>query len=77
MYKEKQFRIRSTEDVIADLERARGFASSIKRIFFADGDAFIRKSEEQLKISAAVKRIPRMRKGEHVCFTKKRAYKDG
>jgi len=57
MYKEKQFRIRSTEDVIADLERARGFASSIKRIFFADGDAFIRKSEEQLKISAAVKRI--------------------
>lgn len=33
MYKEKQFRIRSTEDVIADLERARGFASSIKRIF--------------------------------------------
>lgn len=57
MYKEKQFRIRSTEDVIADLERARGFASSIKRIFFADGDAFIRKSEEQLKISAAAKRI--------------------
>ena len=57
MYKEKQFRIRSTEDVIADLESARGFASSIKRIFFADGDAFIRKSEEQLKISAAVKRI--------------------
>ena len=57
MYKEKQFRIRSTEDVIADLERARGFASSIKRIFFADGDAFIRKSEEQLKISAAVRRI--------------------
>lgn len=57
MYKERRFRIRSTEDVIADLERARGFASSIKRIFFADGDAFIRKSEEQLKISAAVKRI--------------------
>ena len=57
MYKEKQFRIRSTEDVIADLERARGFASSIRRIFFADGDAFIRKSGEQLKISAAVKRI--------------------
>ena len=57
MYKEKQFRIRSTEDVIADLERARGFASSIKRIFFADGDAFISKSEEQLKISAAVKCI--------------------
>ena len=57
MYKEKQFRIRCTEDVIADLERARGFASSIKRIFFADGDAFIRKGEEQLKISAAVRRI--------------------
>ncbi len=57
MYKEKKFRIRSVDDVLCDLERARGFASSIKRIFFADGDAFMRKSEEQLSISAAVRRI--------------------
>lgn len=57
MYKEKKFRIRSVDDVLRDLERARGFASSIRRIFFADGDAFMRKSEEQLSISAAVRRI--------------------
>ncbi|MDD6722023.1 MAG: radical SAM protein [Christensenellales bacterium] len=57
MYKEKSFRIRKTEDVIADLETARGFSNRIRRIFFADGDAFIRNTEDQLIILNAVKRV--------------------
>lgn len=57
MYKEKRFRLRSVPDVISDLERARGFASRIPRIFLADGDAFIRKIEDQLEIMAAIARI--------------------
>ncbi len=57
MYKEKRFRLRSVADVIADLERARGFAPRIPRIFLADGDAFIRKAEDQLEIMAAIRRI--------------------
>ena len=57
MYKEKQFRVKSIENVIDDLKLAREYDEYVKRIFFADGDAFIRKSEDQLKIAAAVKKI--------------------
>lgn len=57
MYKEKRFRARPVADVVADLELARGWSHRIPRIFFADGDAFVRRADQQLEIMAAVKRI--------------------
>lgn len=57
MYKEKRFRLRTVEEVINSLTTARGFEGGIRRIFFADGDAFIRPAVQQLEIMAAVKRI--------------------
>lgn len=52
MYKDKTFRIRPLEDVEEDLEMARKFYNRIKvrRIFLADGDALIVKTEDMLRI---------------------------
>ncbi len=57
MYREKRFRIRPVEDVAGDLTTARRFSGAISRLFFADGDAFIRPAGEQLLLLAQVKRI--------------------
>lgn len=57
MYKEKRFRLRPLTDVKGDLERARGFVRFAGRIFFADGDAFIRKAEEQAELMESVRRL--------------------
>lgn len=57
MYKEKRFRVRPVEDVVRDLETARGWAKRVPRIFFADGDAFVRRAEQQLEIMSAVRRL--------------------
>ena len=46
MYKNKKFRIRPLEDVVADLEECAAlYGSQVKRIFMADGDAMIVKTE--------------------------------
>ena len=50
MYKDKTFRVKPIETIINDLETARGKYHSIKRIFLADGDALILKSELLFKI---------------------------
>lgn len=52
MYKEKNFRVRKLEEVVEDLHMARQYYSSIpiKRIFLADGDALIVKTEDLLYI---------------------------
>ncbi len=52
MYKDKTFRIRPLADVEEDLEMARKYYSHIKvrRIFLADGDALIVKTEDMLHI---------------------------
>lgn len=52
MYKDKTFRIRPLEEVEEDLEMARKFYNRIKvrRIFLADGDALIVKTEDMLRI---------------------------
>lgn len=57
MYKEKNFRIRKTEDIIEDLILGRQEYSKVERIFLADGDALIIKTEELLKILEAIKTI--------------------
>ena len=50
MYKDKKFRIRPLEEVVEDLEMARSYYSRImvRRIFLADGDALIVKTEDLL-----------------------------
>lgn len=57
MYKDKKFRIRELEDIIDDLDSAREYYISIKRIFLADGDALILKTENLLKILQYIKNI--------------------
>lgn len=52
MYKDKSFRVRPLTDVIEDLEMARQYYNrmKIKRIFLADGDALIVKTDDLLHI---------------------------
>lgn len=52
MYKEKRFYNRPLEDVIKDLREvaAAGYAGKANRIFLADGDALIRKTEDLVAI---------------------------
>ena len=57
MYKEDKFRIRSTEEIIKDLYLGREYYKNVKRVFLADGDALIIKTEELVKILQAIKNI--------------------
>lgn len=58
MYKAKEFRVRKMEEIMADLEEAhRGYGSYVDRVFLADGDALIMKTEDLMKILEAVKRL--------------------
>ena len=52
MYKNKNFYIRPTQDVISDLKEvsASGYANRVRRIFLADGDALIVKTEDLVRI---------------------------
>lgn len=55
MYKDKSFRIRSTNEIIDDFKIGRERYKSIKRIFIADGDALAIKTEELIKILSFIK----------------------
>ncbi len=46
MYKEKQFRIRPIHEIMKDLEAARMHYKSVKRVFLADGNALVLKTED-------------------------------
>ncbi len=52
MYKDKNFRVRKLSEVVEDLEMARDYYKRVKvrRIFLADGDALIVKTEDLLYI---------------------------
>jgi hypothetical protein len=50
MYKDKKFRVRKLEDVLEDFNIARRTYRYIERVFLADGDALVRKTDELLKI---------------------------
>ena len=51
MYKEKRFYNRPLEDVLEDLrEVSSKYAAMVKRIFLADGDALIRKTDDLIVI---------------------------
>ena len=50
MYKDKKFRVRKLEDVLEDFNIARRTYRYIERVFLADGDALVRKTDELLRI---------------------------
>lgn len=50
MYKDKKFRIRDTEEIMEDLILGRKYYENVRRIFLADGDALVIKTEELIKI---------------------------
>jgi radical SAM superfamily enzyme YgiQ (UPF0313 family) len=55
MYKDKSFRVRSTEDIIEDFRIGRERYKLVNRIFIADGDALVIKTEELVKILEYIK----------------------
>lgn len=55
MYKDKQFRIRKLEDILKDIETGRQQFSNINRVFLADGDALIIKTDELVEILEYIK----------------------
>lgn len=58
MYKDKNFRVRDLAEVIEDFKIARKYyPSGVKRIFLADGDALIVKTEDLLYILNTAKEI--------------------
>lgn len=62
MYKEKKFRVRRLEEVVEDLKEAREYyGPMIRRIFLADGDALIVRTEDLLYILKTVRELfPRL-----------------
>lgn len=51
MYRTKKFRVRSKEEIFADLQEAYDcYGPRVRRVFFADGDALVVKTETLLEI---------------------------
>lgn len=55
MYKDKRFRMRRFEDVMADLKEARRDCPDVNRIFFADGDAMCLATGKLLELLGAAR----------------------
>lgn len=56
MYKEKKFKIRAVDDIISDFAYARKTHAYVERIFLADGDALMMKTEDLLVILDFIKK---------------------
>ena len=56
-YKEKQFRLRPYEEVLADLREMRRYYRRVERIFFADGDALCMTTGKLTRLLSAVREI--------------------
>lgn len=53
MYREKKFRVRTKEEIMRDLDEARAlYGPMVRRVFFADGDALVVKTETLLELLA-------------------------
>lgn len=50
MYKDEPFIIRKLDDIISDLEEAREYFPYYERVFIADGDALVLKTEDLVKL---------------------------
>ena len=56
-FKEKKFRIRKIEDVFDDLILARNYYSYVEKVFLADGDALICKTDYLISIYEKIKEL--------------------
>ena len=53
MYREKKFRVRTKEEIMRDLDEAQAmYGPMVRRVFFADGDALVVKTETLLELLA-------------------------
>lgn len=57
MYKDKRFRMRKFEDVMADMRDARAAYAHVERIFFADGDAMCLATGKLLDLLGAARAL--------------------
>ncbi|MDO5548964.1 MAG: radical SAM protein [Eubacteriales bacterium] len=57
MYKEKRFHLRPLDQVLEDFDIAREAYRRIERIFLADGDALIRKTEDLVAILEHIREV--------------------
>ena len=57
MYKEKQFHLRKLEDGLEDFDLARKAYRHIERIFLADGDALMRRTEDLVVILEHIRKV--------------------
>ncbi|HHX13381.1 MAG TPA: B12-binding domain-containing radical SAM protein [Clostridiales bacterium] len=57
MYKDKQFRIRPLDEVLADLDSARSYYRHVDRIFLADGDALVLPTEHLQRILEKIREL--------------------
>lgn len=57
MYKDKSFRIRPVEDIVAELEDARRQYAYVERFFLADGDALVLKEAHLVTLLETIRRL--------------------
>lgn len=57
MYKDKSFRIRSINEIFEDIETGRSYYRHVERIFLADGDALIMKTEDLKRILIRIREV--------------------
>jgi radical SAM superfamily enzyme YgiQ (UPF0313 family) len=57
MYKDKRFRARPAEDVVADFREARGLYRNVGRVFLADGDALVLGTDRLLFLLAEIREL--------------------
>lgn len=57
MYKDKNFRIKSIEDIFLDLEMGRSYYERVDKIFLADGDALVLKTKDLKSILIKIKEL--------------------
>ncbi|SET73769.1 Fe-S oxidoreductase [Natronincola peptidivorans] len=57
MYKDKNFRVRKMTEIIEDLEAARKNYPEVKRIFLADGNALVLKTQDLKRILEKIKEL--------------------
>ena len=57
MYKNKKFKIREIENILEDLKSARNYYSRVKKVFLADGNALVMKTEDIKEILLTISEI--------------------
>ncbi|WDV46561.1 radical SAM protein [Clostridiaceae bacterium M8S5] len=57
MYKEKNFRVRKLDEIIEDLKEMREYYKNVRRIFLADGNALVLKTEDLKSILINIKNL--------------------